>query len=129
MIKRKSSRSEDVAGEFPPLSRHDRFTCLAISLGIGTTGSPVPHKSLIHVHAAFKPDAAQAGLQDSAHTYPGATTTSGSDINDTISAGHQRFAFARLHESYLMESRPIFSVTLTTIALNDSSSRWFGISS
>ena len=32
---------------------------LNFSLNIGTTASHVPHKSLIHVHAAFMPDAAQ----------------------------------------------------------------------
>jgi len=74
---------------------------LAVSLRIGTTGSPVPRKSLIQVHAAFKPDAARAGLQGSARTHPGVTTNPGSDINDTISTGHQRFAFARLLGPYL----------------------------
>src|SRR4030042_1218647 len=33
---------------------------LSFSLTIGTTGSRVPHKSLIQVHATFMPDAAQA---------------------------------------------------------------------
>jgi len=100
-----------------------------LSLGIGTTGSPVPQKSLIRIHAAFEPDAAWAGLQDSAHTYPGVTTTPSSDINHTLSAVHRRFAFARLSGSYLTGSRPAVSTTLTTIALYDSSLWWFGISS
>ena len=99
------------------------------SLGIGTTGSPVPQKSLIWIHAAFEPDAAGAGLQDSAHTYPRVTTTPGSDINHTRSAVHRRFAFARLSGSYLTGSRPAVSTTLTTIALYDSSLWWFGIGS
>jgi hypothetical protein len=94
----------------------------AFSLVIGATGSPVPHKSLIQVHAAFEPDAARAGLQGSARTHPGVTTISGSDINDTLSAVHRRFAFARLLGSYLTGSRPAVSTTLTTIALYDSSS-------
>ena len=41
------------------------------SLGIGATGSPVPCKSLLQGHAAFEPDVAGAGLQDSAPTDPG----------------------------------------------------------
>ena len=48
----------------------------AVSLGIGATGSPVPRESLIQDHAAFEPDAARAGLQDSARTHPGTTTLS-----------------------------------------------------
>jgi hypothetical protein len=58
-------------------------------------------------------------------TYPGATTSPGFDINYMLSAVHRRFAFARLSGPYLMGSRPTVSATLTTIALNDSSSRWF----
>src|SRR4029453_7257272 len=34
----------------------------AVSLGIGTTGSPVPRESLAQGHAAYEPDAARAGL-------------------------------------------------------------------
>ena len=37
----------------------------------------------------------------------------------------QRFAYARLLASYLTGSDPTFSSTLTTIALYDSSLRWF----
>ena len=99
------------------------------SLSIGATGSPVPCKSLIQVHAAFEPGAAGAGLQISAPTYPRMTTTPGSDPNNTISAVHRRFAFARLPGSHLTGSCPAFSATLTTIALYDSSSRWFGTGS
>ena len=43
---------------------------LSFSLGIGATGSRVPQKSLIRVHAASKPGAARAGLQGSAQTHP-----------------------------------------------------------
>ena len=42
----------------------------SVSLHIGATGSHVPQKSLIRVHAASKPDAVRAGLQDSARTCP-----------------------------------------------------------
>ena len=48
-----------------------RIARLAVSLHIGATVSPVPHKSLVQVHAAFKPEAVRAGLQDSARTHPG----------------------------------------------------------
>ena len=105
------------------------ITHLTHSLRIGTTGSPVPCKSLFQVHAAFQPDAVWAGLQDSAQTYPGANTVPGSDIIDTVSTSHQRFAFARLPGTHLTGSSPAFSATLTTIALYDSSSRWFDASS
>ncbi len=44
----------------------------------------------------------------------------------TLSTRHQRFACAHLHISYLTGSRPAFSVTLTTLTLNQRSSRWFG---
>ena len=44
---------------------------LSFSLGIGATGSRVPQKSLIRIHAASKPDAVRAGLQGSARTRPG----------------------------------------------------------
>ena len=43
---------------------------LAGSLGIKTTGSHVPCKSLSRSHAAFEPDAAWAGLQGSAQLVP-----------------------------------------------------------
>jgi hypothetical protein len=99
------------------------------SLRIGTTGSLVPCKSLIQIHAAYQPDAVWAGLQDSAQTHPRANTAPGFDIVDSISASHRRFALARLSGSYLTGSGPAFSATLTTIALYDSSSRWFGANS
>src|ERR1019366_4458589 len=48
---------------------------LSFSLSIGATGSRVPQKSLIWIHATSKPDATWAGLQGSAQTrVPGATT-------------------------------------------------------
>jgi len=77
------------------------ITRSARSLVIGATGSPVPCKSLFQVHAAFEPGAAGAGLQVSAPTDPGMTTNPGSDTNDTISAVHRRFAFARLPGPHL----------------------------
>ena len=98
----------------------------AVSLGIGTTGSPVPRESLAQGHAAYEPDAARAGLQGSARTHPGVATTPGSDVDHTISAVHRRFASARLLAPHLTGSCPAFSTTLTTVALDDSSSWRFG---
>jgi hypothetical protein len=46
------------------------ITHLDFSLNIRATGSRVPQKSLIRVHAASKPDAVRAGLQGSARTRP-----------------------------------------------------------
>ena len=67
-----------------------RITRSARSLRIRATGSHVPSKSPIQIHAAFEPDAARAGLQVSALAYPEATTTSGFDINYKFSAVHRR---------------------------------------
>jgi len=73
----------------------------ARSLCIEATGSPVPCKSPVQIHAAFEPSAAWAGLQGSAQTHPETITTPGSDTDDTISAFHRRFACARLSGPYL----------------------------
>ncbi len=44
-----------------------------------------------------------------------------------LSIPHQRFACAHLHISYTWQDlSPAFSVTLTTLTLNQRSSRWFG---
>ena len=95
------------------------------SLRIGATGSHVPHKSLKQGHAAFMPDAIWAVdryLPDfsRANETPPVLTPS-----MHFSTRLQRFARARLLASHLTESSPAFSSTLTTIALYDSSSRWF----
>jgi hypothetical protein len=57
------------------------ITRSARSLHIRATGSHVPHKSLIQIHAAFEPDAARAGLQVSALACPGVIIAPGFDIN------------------------------------------------
>jgi hypothetical protein len=44
-----------------------------------------------------------------------------------LSTRHQRFACARLSQSYLPKSRSDFSATFTTIAFDDSSLRWLEI--
>ena len=43
----------------------------------------------------------------------------------TLSTRHRWFACAHLHVSYLTGSCPAFSVTLTTLTLNQRSLRWF----
>ncbi len=43
----------------------------------------------------------------------------------TLSTRHRWFACAHLHISYLTRSCPAFSVTLTTLTLNQRSLRWF----
>src|ERR1700730_15613806 len=44
--------------------------------------------------------------------------------SNPLSTRHQRFACARLSQSYLPKSRSDFSATFTTIAFDDSSLRW-----
>src|ERR1700738_4379849 len=47
--------------------------------------------------------------------------------SNRLSTRHQRFACARLSQSYLPKSRSDFSATFTTIAFDDSSLRWLEI--
>ncbi|MEA2920026.1 MAG: hypothetical protein QOJ15_12107 [Bradyrhizobium sp.] len=47
--------------------------------------------------------------------------------SNPLSTLHRRFAYARLSQPCLPESRPGVSATLTTIAFDDSSLRWFEI--
>lgn len=46
-------------------------SCLSFSLGIGATGSRVPHESLIRSHAAFMPDVARAEIRSPPGLIPG----------------------------------------------------------
>ena len=95
------------------------------SLRIGATGSHVPHKSLKQGHAAFMPDAIWAidrylpDFSRANEAHPVLTPSM------HFSTRLQRFARARLLASHLTGSSPAFSSTLTTIALYDSSLRWF----
>ncbi len=92
---------------------------------IGATGSHVPHKSLKQGHAAFMPDAIWAvdrylpDFSRANEAHPVLTPSM------HFSTRLQRFARARLLASHLTGSSPAFSSTLTTIALYDSSLRWF----
>src|ERR1700731_878247 len=47
--------------------------------------------------------------------------------SNRFSTRHQRFACARLSQSYLPKSRSDFSATFTTIAFDNSSLRWLEI--
>src|ERR1019366_10596756 len=47
------------------------FGRLDFSLGIGATGSHVPYKSLVELHAAYMPDAARAVFRTAPRTRPG----------------------------------------------------------
>ena len=84
------------------------FRRLDFSLGIGTTGSHVPHKSLARLRAAYMPDAARAGFRATPELIPGEDSTPGFDITYGISTRHRRFAFARLSRPYLTGSSPAF---------------------
>src|ERR1700736_4530773 len=90
-------------------------------------GSHVPYKSPIELRAASMPDAAWAV---SVHP-PSLSRRNGNPPVFTssirISTRHQRFACARLSQSYLPKSRSDFSATFTTIAFDDSSLRWLEI--
>jgi len=90
----------------------------AFSLSIATTGSHVPYKSLIHVHAAFIPDADWSvkrfppALSREPLTPPVLTSPI-----DNFRYVVGRFAYARLRVSHLPQSCSGFSSTLTTKAL------------
>ncbi len=72
-----------------------------LSLGIGTTGSHVPYKSLVELRAAYMPDAARAAFR----TPPNSSREKGqppvSTSSNPLSTLHQRFARARLSQPYL----------------------------
>src|ERR1700682_4148129 len=91
-------------------------------------GSHVPYQSLIELRAAYMPDAAWAV---SVHP-PSLSRKMGQPpvltSSNPISTLLQRFACARLSQSYLSKSRSDFSATFTTIAFDDSSLRWLEIS-
>ena len=85
-------------------------TRLRFSLGIGATGSYVPHPRLNQDHAAFMPDAGGAVnklplhlLRGTNPKVPVSTSVKG------LSTRHQRFTCVRLPDSYLTESRSAFS--------------------
>src|SRR5712672_379550 len=91
-------------------------------------GSHVPHKSQIELRAAYMPNAAWAV---SVHL-PSLSREKGQPpvltSPNPLSTLHRRFAYARLSQSCLPESRSDFSATLTTMAFDHSSLRWLEIS-
>lgn len=105
------------------------FFHLNFSLNIGATGSHVPHKSPNQVHATFMPDAAQA-----VDRFP--LDLSWNLIS--LQFWHRPFPFdtsevVRLRSSPWSSPDMVFchafSLTLTTLALYQCSSRWFEASS
>ena len=112
--------------DLPPRSTvNDYFRRWDVSLGIGATGSHVPHESLVELRAAYMPDAARAGsrLPPSWSRRTGQPPVSTS--SNLLSTLHRRFACARLSGPYLPKSCPGFSATLTTVALNGRSLQRF----
>src|SRR5438445_13311182 len=91
-------------------------------------GSHVPYKSLIELRAVYMPDAAWAvsGHPPSLSRRMGQPPVLTS--SNPLSTLQRRFACARLSQSCLPESCSDFSATFTTIAFDDSSLRWLGIS-
>jgi len=95
------------------------------SLRIAATGSHVPHQSLYQVHALFMPEAAWPVIRyppdlSRSNDYPSVLTSS-------LRFRHfiNGITYVRLLDTHLTESRPAFSVTLTTSALYRRSLRWF----
>jgi hypothetical protein len=79
---------------------------LSFSLHIGTTGSPVPHRSLIRVLAVFMPGASGALRRSRPHLIPQPSLHRGLDASWVISTRHQRFTLVQLHGSHLTRSTP-----------------------
>jgi hypothetical protein len=101
------------------------FSHLDVSLGIGTTGSHVPYKSLMRARAVFTPDAVRSEIKPSLELVPGEWEAPGFDVIFPFSTLQQRFACARLPASHLPRSSSRISATLTTNALYASSLQRF----
>ena len=117
-------------GDSTPVLRIDTCTLeesvhLGSSLHIGTTGSHVPHQSLIRAHAAFMPSATQPVNRLPLGYIPGQPSTPVSTLLVKLTTRHWRFTLIRLLGSHLPWSCHDFSSTLTTTALDRRSSRWF----
>jgi hypothetical protein len=98
---------------------------LRFSLNIETTGSHVPSKSLNQGHAIFMPDAAQTVSRFPLDLSWRPWCTPSFDVISYVTTPHQWFACAHLLDSHLIPSSGTFSLTLTTLALYQSSLRWF----
>ncbi|HTG58170.1 MAG TPA: hypothetical protein VMG63_01985 [Terriglobia bacterium] len=96
-----------------------------VSLGIGTTGSHVPHKSLIRLRAAYMPDAARPAFRLAPELVPGDRPTPGFDIIWCISTLHRRFLALASSDHTCRDHVLAFAATLTTVAFDDRSLQWF----
>ncbi len=95
-----------------PLHRGDRFP----------RSTPEPEPRSRHFNAGRHPSSKQAPLG----LILGKRYPPSFDVIHTLSTSLQWFTCVRLLDSHLTQSRRAFSVTLTTMALNHSSLRWFG---
>ena len=98
---------------------------LDFSLDIKATGSHVPCKSPCQFHATFIPDATQTVCKSPLDSLPAVRLPSVSTSTNSLSILHQWFTCVRLSGTHLTQSRCIFSLTLTTLTLNQSRLRWF----
>ena len=94
--------------------RGDRFPCSV----------PVPEPGSRLLHAGHR----LGSKQVSPTLIPRQPSLLGFDVTLIISTRHQRFAHARLPGSHLTGSRPTFSATLSTPALDRRTLRWFAAS-
>lgn len=76
------------------------------SLRIGTTGSHVPHQSLIQLHAAYMPGAEWALDRSRPTLVPEPSHRPGFDTVFVISTRDQRFTCVRLSGPHLTQSLP-----------------------
>ena len=77
-----------------------------------------------HLHAGHRLDSRQV----SSRLILGQRLPPSFDDVPTLSTRYQRFICIRLHSTYLTRSSLAFSLTLTTMAFDHSSLRWFEIS-
>jgi len=93
-----------------------RFRRLEVSLGIGATGSHVPHKSLSLVSRRLHAGRRSAGRQAPSELRPRPTTGVWFRRRPNLSTRPQRFTRVPLTSAYLTGT-PAFSATLTTPAI------------
>lgn len=79
---------------------------MRFSLRIGTTGSPVPHRSLVRVLAAFMPGASGALHRSRPRLIPGPSLPLVSTPLGSSRHVFGRFTFVRLHGPHLTRSTP-----------------------
>jgi hypothetical protein len=105
-----------------------RYFLLRVSLNIGTTGSHVPHKSLIRLLAAFMPEAARAVSRSPPDCSRSRNPTPVLTSSKELSTRHQRFACAQLERIAPDPLYRAFSHLLTTTPLKRSSGERFDAS-